>query len=105
MVDRGVEKGSLCMVKYNLILSPEAKADILALRKAGDKVVLRKIENLFKELEEHPYFGTGKPEPLKYKRPGVYSRRINRKHRLVYSIQEEVITVLVLDAYGHYEDK
>ena len=36
---------------------------------------------------------------------GLYSRRINKKHRLVYSINEEVITVHVLSAWAHYGDR
>jgi len=34
-----------------------------------------------------------------------YSRRINRKHRLVYDIQGDIITVVILNAYSHYGDK
>jgi mRNA-degrading endonuclease RelE of RelBE toxin-antitoxin system len=36
---------------------------------------------------------------------GLYSRRINRKHRLVYAIKDEIVTVLILNAYAHYGDK
>ncbi len=45
---------------------------------------------------EHPLIRTGQPKPLKYNLTGIYSRRINGKHRLVYSIEEEKITVHVL---------
>jgi toxin YoeB len=57
------------------------------------------------ELEEHPYTGTGKPEPMEYGRIEQWSRRITQKHRLVYSVDDKKITVLVLSADGHYEDK
>lgn len=35
----------------------------------------------------------------------LWSRRISRKHRLVYEIAETVVRVIVLSAYGHYGDK
>ncbi|MFT6216181.1 MAG: toxin YoeB [Roseivirga sp.] len=54
---------------------------------------------------EHPTKGTGKPEMLKHDLAGLYSRRINKKHRLVYSINEQVVTVYVLSAWSHYGDK
>ena len=54
---------------------------------------------------EHPRKGTGQPEMLKHELTGLYSRRINRKHRLVYSIEDEKVIVYVLSAYSHYGDK
>jgi toxin YoeB len=64
-----------------------------------------KLEKLFNELMEHPTTGTGQPEKLKHDLAGLYSRRINKKHRLVYSIKEQVVTVYVLSAWSHYGDK
>ena len=44
-------------------------------------------------------------QPLGAGRSGQWTRRINRKHPLIYEIREEIITVLMLSAYGHYDDK
>jgi toxin YoeB len=55
---------------------------------------------LLDELTEHPYTGTGKPEPLKHQLSGCWSRRINREHRLVYEEQDEMI--IIHSAKGHY---
>ncbi|MCD7933287.1 MAG: Txe/YoeB family addiction module toxin [Tannerellaceae bacterium] len=60
---------------------------------------------LLEELKLHPLTGTGKPELLKHQYKGCFSRRITQRHRLIYSIEEETITVLILSAYGHYGDK
>ena len=65
----------------------------------------QKAVRLLNELSEHPKTGTGSPEPLRGDRSGQWSRRITNKHRLVYEIQELEVIVLVLTAYGHYEDK
>jgi toxin YoeB len=42
---------------------------------------------------------------LKHNLTGLFSRRINQKHRLIYSIKEEVVTVYVLSAWAHYGNK
>ena len=61
--------------------------------------------SLLDELEKHPETGTGKPEQLKYFDVPTWSRRISDKHRLVYQIKEKIVTILVLSAWGHYNDK
>jgi len=92
-------------MSYILEFSEVALADIEKHKRAGDKAVLIKIEKLLNELMVHPTTGTGQPEMLKHNLAGLYSRRINKKHRLVYSINEEVVTVHVLSAWSHYGDK
>ena len=64
-----------------------------------------KAMRLIEEVQEHPFTGTGHPEQLKGDLAGQWSRRITSKHRLVYSVHETEIVVLVLKAYGHYNDK
>ena len=91
-------------MSYILEFSEIALSDINKHKKSGDKSVLKKIEKLLNELMEHPTRGTGQPEQLKHNLVGLYSRRINQKHRFVYSIHEEVITVYVLSAWAHYGD-
>jgi len=92
-------------MSYTLDFSKTALADIEKHKKSGDKPTLKKIEKLLNELMEHPITGTGQPEMLKHDLAGLYSRRINKKHRLVYSINEQIITVYVLSAWSHYGDK
>jgi toxin YoeB len=90
---------------YRLRFTRTAIRDLERHKKSGDKKLLRKIEILLSELREHPLTGTGRPEQLKHELKGCYSRRINKEHRLVYSIEEEIITVYVLSAHSHYGDE
>ena len=90
---------------YTLDFSKTALKDIKKHKKSGDKPTLKKIEKLLNELMKHPIEGTGQPEMLKHNLAGLYSRRINKKHRLVYSINEQIVTVYVLSAWSHYGDK
>lgn len=87
---------------YRVVFSKDAQTDLKRLAKS-DKSCLKKVASLIEELELHPQSGTGKPEQLKGDKSGLWSRRINRKHRLVYKIEDEQVSVLVLSAYGHYE--
>ncbi len=92
-------------MSYILKFTKIALADIEKHKKAGDQSTLKKLQKLLNELMEHPRTGIGKPELLKNDLQGLYSRRINKKHRLVYGIKDEIVTVLVLSAYSHYGDK
>lgn len=92
-------------MSYVLEFSDHALEDIEKHRKAGDQSVLKKLQRLLNELRDHPITGTGQPERLKHDLAGLYSRRINRKHRLVYSIKEEMVVVYVVSAWAHYGDK
>jgi toxin YoeB len=90
------------MSTYTLRFSEQAIADIRLHKKAGNKAIIRKITTLLEELTIHPFTGTGKPEQLKYQLAGLWSRRINHEHRLIYEVQDDII-VIVLAAKGHYE--
>lgn len=93
------------MGKYKVEIQPTAEKDLSKHKKSGNKATQLKIIKILDELKEHPYSGTGKPELLKYELQGYWSRRINKKDRLVYKVQENVVTVFVLSAWGHYSDK
>lgn len=87
---------------YHLDFTDKVKEDIANHRKAGNKAVLKKLFTLLEELEQHPYSGTGRPESLKYELSGMWSRRINKEHRLVYEVEGDI--VFILSAKGHYEE-
>ena len=86
---------------YHLDFTDKAKEDIAAHKKAGNKAILNKLFLLLEELIEHPMTGTGKPEQLRYSLSGLWSRRINIEHGLVYKVTETII--FILSVKGHYE--
>jgi len=88
---------------YKVTFSPEADEDIKKL-KHNEPKAYKKLKTLLIELQEHPFIGTGRPKPLRENKSGQWSRRITQKHRLVYRVVEDHITVLVLSAYGHMDD-
>jgi len=93
------------MGKYFVELEERAKKEIIAHYKSGHQSSINNIKKILTELSETPYNGTGKPEALKHELSGFWSRRINRKDRLIYKISELTVTVLVISASGHYEKK
>lgn len=86
---------------YHLDFTDNALKDIDFHKKSGNKVILKKLLILLEELAEHPFTGTGKPEPLKHNLAGMWSRRINIEHRLIYEVEENKVNIL--SAKGHYE--
>ena len=68
-----------------------------------DKRTLKKINSLLKSIQREPFTGEGKPGPLKDNPNGEWSRRINDKDRLVYTVNNEGI--IITQCKGHYDDK
>ena len=56
-----------------------------------DKKQLKKINELIKDIERAPFEGIGKPEALKFNLKGLWSRRIDHEHRIVYKVGEGVV--------------
>lgn len=76
--------------------SNEALERLQYWKKSGNKKVAEKIVDLLKEIQISPFEGTGKPEALKHKWSGYWSRRITGEHRLVYKIENDIIIVVQL---------
>ncbi|MDR0394791.1 MAG: Txe/YoeB family addiction module toxin [Tannerella sp.] len=91
-------------ITYTLEFEKQALKDIQALKKS-EKTAYNKLLKLLDELSEHPKTGTGKPEVLKFGLSGLYSRRITQKHRLIYSVDDEKITVIIISSSNHYNNK
>ena len=62
--------------------------------KKENKKIYNRIENLLTVIQENPYGGIGKPEPLKYELSSYWSRRIDKTNRLVYKVNAYVIFVI-----------
>ncbi len=89
---------------YEIEFTSNAAKDAIYLRKK-EQNAYRKLEKLLDELRFNPRTGTGKPERLKHYKTEIWSRRISRKHRLVYEIKDQIVSVKIISAYGHYDDK
>ncbi len=93
------------MGKYFVEFSSIARKDLQTHYKSGNKAKIKKIEKILLELTENPFSGVGKPEELKYNYQGYWSRRINQKDRIIYRVEEDIVTVYIITAMGHYYDK
>ena len=87
---------------YTLILTPQAQKHLEEWGKSGQKKTLEKIAKLLEELTLHPMIGTGQVEQLKGNLSGLWSRRINKADRIIYSIEDERVIVTVISMKGHY---
>lgn len=61
----------------------------------------KRINRLLRETLRTPFEGTGKPEPLKGKYSGYWSRRITKEHRLIYRVKDGALEII--SCVGHYE--
>ena len=77
-------------MKY--IFVDESWEDYLYWQKT-DKKMLKKINELLKYISRTPFHGLGKPEPLKHKYKGFWSRRINDEHRIIYRVTSDEIHI------------
>ncbi|WP_410500156.1 Txe/YoeB family addiction module toxin [Chitinibacter sp. S2-10] len=66
----------------------------------NDKTLLKRINQLIKEIQREPFHGIGKPEALRHNLAGYWSRRISDEHRLVYTVENE--TLIILQCRYHY---
>lgn len=66
-----------------------------------DKKIVKKINQLIKDIVRHPYTGIGKPEPLKENLSGMWSRRITDEHRIVYVVEDE--RIVIFECRLHYK--
>lgn len=90
---------------YEIDFSDLAQGEIIAFRKSGSLGIVKKIQSFVKEVTITPKTGTGKPEQLKGELNHLWSRRIDKKNRFVYFINENEKIVEVLSVEGHYDDK
>lgn len=61
-----------------------------------DKRMLKRINQLIRDIARSPFDGIGKPEALKNDLQGFWSRRIDNEHRIVYAVEEELIVIIGL---------
>jgi toxin YoeB len=85
--------------KRDAVFQPEFIEDLKHWVDTDRKTALRVI-SLIEAVMHNPFKGIGKPEPLKYLAPGVWSRRLTQEHRIVYLVQDERIDFL--QARYHY---
>lgn len=60
----------------------------------------KRIHNLLEDTQRHPFQGRGKLESLKRNLQGLWSRRINQEHRMVYAITKE--SLIIVQLRHHY---
>ncbi len=59
-----------------------------------DRKTLKRINRLIEETRREPFTGIGKPEPLRENLSGFWSRRIDEANRLVYTVDDEYLTII-----------
>ncbi|QTE34570.1 Txe/YoeB family addiction module toxin [Mucilaginibacter gossypii] len=83
-----------------IVFTPEAITHLSEWQKSGNTAVQKKIQELLLSIRETQFQGVGKPETLKHQLSGKWSRRINKEHRIIYAVSDDLIKIYALK--GHY---
>lgn len=59
-----------------------------------DRKTLKRINKLIEDTKRQPFVGIGKPEPLREDLSGFWSRRIDDTNRLVYAVDNNILTII-----------
>jgi toxin YoeB len=86
-----------------VIYSEIAQEHILYWKRSGNKNIQTKIQEIIDDIKKDFYNGIGKPEPLKHKLSGFWSRRINKEHRIIYQVDKINNKIFIYALKGHYE--
>ena len=78
---------------WQAVIQPEFLEDLEHWVRHDPRTAKRLIE-LMRAILRDPFSGIGKPEPLKYLGPGVWSRRITQEHRCVYLVHQQRVEFL-----------
>lgn len=79
--------------KRDAVFQPEFIEDLKYWVETDRRIAIR-VFNLIEAILRDPFKGIGKPEPLKYLAPGVWSRRLTQEHRVIYLIMDDRIDFL-----------
>jgi toxin YoeB len=87
-----------------IVYAPKAIKDLEFWKKSGNKSIQNKIQQIIDSIQETPFEGIGKPEPLKHNLSGKWSRRISHEHRVIYTVssENEIHILAILSLKGHY---
>ncbi|MDF7666247.1 Txe/YoeB family addiction module toxin [Bifidobacterium sp. ESL0745] len=85
---------------YRVIIKNSAKSDLKKLKRSHLKQPFMQV---VADLKSDPYQLTQSFEKLQLASRGLYSRRINSQHRVVYDINDDTQTVTIYAAWSHYE--
>ena len=87
-------------MSFSIEFTDTALEDYNFWKKTNNLQILNKIKSLLANMQQTPFTGIGQPEALRHELSGYYSRRINKEHRIVYTVDD--YTIYVIQLRGHY---
>jgi len=94
-----VSRWGLAQKRRDAVFQPEFIQDLRYWVKTDRQIAIR-VFSLIEAIMRDPFKGIGKPEPLKFLAPGIWSRRLTQEHRVVYFVSDDRIDFL--QARYHY---
>ena len=91
-------------MRYRVEYSKDADKTLRKWKKSNSRLFKKAVKVLL-DIMEHPRTGIGHPEALVGGNDMTYSRRITAHDRIIYDIYDDRVTVLIIQAEEHYNDK
>lgn len=88
-------------MEYRILISKKVNKDVELIKSLPN--LKKNVDNLLKLISKNPFQTPPTYEKLVGNYKGMYSRRINRQHRLVYKVEEESKAVIIVSMWNHYE--
>ncbi|BFT66536.1 Txe/YoeB family addiction module toxin [Parvimonas parva] len=88
-------------MEYRILISKKVKKDVELIKSLPN--LKKNVDNLLKLISKNPFQTPPTYEKLVGNYKGMYSRRINRQHRLVYKVKEECKAVIIVSMWSYYE--
>ncbi len=88
-------------MEYRILISKKVKKDVELIKSLPN--LKKNVDNLLKLISKNPFQTPPTYEKLVGNYKGMYSRRINRQHRLVYKVKEESKAVIIVSMWSYYE--
>lgn len=88
-------------MEYRILISKKVNKDVELIKSLPN--LKKNVDNLLKLISKNPFQTPPTYEKLVGNYKGMYSRRINRQHRLVYKVEEESKAVIIVSMWSYYE--
>ena len=88
-------------MQYSIVMSSGAEKDYAKLKKDP---IIKKYYEVIDKIRENPYADGDNFKWMQGYKDDTFSRRLNKKHRVLYSVSNRTITILIISCWGHYGD-
>jgi Txe/YoeB family toxin of toxin-antitoxin system len=89
---------------YKIYYTRQALGDWDTLKRQGRPSLVARAQRLLEQIRSNPFVPYPPYKKLNGELTGLYARRLNIQHRLVYQVTEDIKAIKVVSMWTHYHD-